>query len=108
MAFYSGESISYAEIGYFVPNTYAFPISTMNEGHIRALDRFSKVLGIVGSSEIDTLTQVIKLNPIDMAKKKAVLQNGPHQDTNKIGQKVVGNIVSLPDKKAPVRASRPQ
>lgn len=40
IAFYSGESISYAELAYFIPRTYAFRTGSMNKGHEMALEQF--------------------------------------------------------------------
>lgn len=96
IAFYSGESISYAEIGYFVPHTYAFPISPMNDGHKRAVERFSHTLHLVGT--IEFVDRAIILDPIDMDKKKGTLSNGSNQDANRFAQKITdGMTLSVND-----------
>jgi hypothetical protein len=51
IAIYSGESISYAEIAHFIPFTYAFETSSMNDGHRAALNHF-KHLNVVRTLDL--------------------------------------------------------
>lgn len=78
---YSGESISYAEIAYVIPHTYAFITLTMNDGHTRALTRFSQELGMVGVLDLD---KSIEDQPIDLMKKQQSAKNGSQQDAVKV------------------------
>src|SRR5262249_20761835 len=81
IACYSGESISYAEIGYFIPNTYAFATNAMNTGHRKALKRFSQVLHMV--RELD-FHKPISDQPINREQKIHTIEKGSQQDAMRI------------------------
>lgn len=81
VACYSGESISYAEIGYLIPGTYAFTTATMNPGHQAALRRFSQDLHMVGALD---LHKPIGEQSIDLKKKQESIQRGSQQDAARI------------------------
>jgi hypothetical protein len=72
IAVYSGESISYLEIAYFIPHTYAFETSNMNNGHRQALQQF-ETLNIIRKLDFN---KPLSEQLIDLHKKqKAMLAN---------------------------------
>ena len=93
VAFYSGESVSYAEIGYFIPKTYAFEVGSMSNRHKNILARFSQDLHLVG--KVDFIKDGIKFNDIDYAKKQQTLMLGTDQDAQIIADTLFALVSSL-------------
>lgn len=74
VAIYSGESISYAEIAYFVPHTYVFRTQSMNEGHEKALQQFKTSSTI---EELD-LTKLFSTKPITLEQRTRMYLGATH------------------------------
>ncbi|MDB6096602.1 MAG: hypothetical protein JWM09_880 [Francisellaceae bacterium] len=82
-AFYSSDSISYAEIGFVIPNTFAFKISSTNPDHERTLSRFANELHIIGEASINDKQEIVR-KPIDKVAKAHTLEQGPNVDAKKM------------------------
>ncbi len=81
IACYSGESISYAEIAYFIPQTYAFETGSMNSGHYNALRRLSQDLHMVRKLDFN---KGINEQPINMSEKLKSTTDKSQQDAMQI------------------------
>ena len=107
IAYYSGESISYAEIGYFIPNTYAFEVSSMNNRHRSILSRFSQNLYLVGKVDLSR-GEVTIINEIDHAKKLQTLELGTEQDAQKVADTIFTYITpSMHDELSAASVGKP-
>jgi len=82
LAFYSADSISYAEIGYFIPYTYAFEVGSTSNKHKAILKRFMEELHLVGKAELSETD--LKVSDIDQTKKQATLESGLNKDAANI------------------------
>ncbi|HXH54689.1 MAG TPA: hypothetical protein VNK03_02975 [Gammaproteobacteria bacterium] len=80
IAVYSGESISYLEIAYFIPHTYAFETKNMNNGHHQALQKF-KTLNII--KELD-FNKPLSAQPIDSDKKQKAIHANLTEDADNV------------------------
>jgi len=78
VAVYSGESISYAEIAYFIPQTYAFLTSSMHDEHHEALQQF-ETLGLI---RILNFEKPLSTQLIDILKQQVARRAGANDIDN--------------------------
>lgn len=80
IACYSGESISYSEIAYFIPYTYAFTVDSMNAGHRLALEHFTQRHMLAPFD----FARTIKEQLLDRTRKDKVVLEGNSRDAEQI------------------------
>gem|GEM_PF-6045141 len=91
VAYYSGESVSYAEIGYFIPNTYAFEVNSMSARHKKILVRFSQELCLVGKADLSKRDMII-VSKIDHEKKSQTIKLGTEQDAQEVANAIISHV----------------
>jgi hypothetical protein len=100
IACYSGESISYAEIGYFIPQTFAFRVDSMNTGHQAALKRF-KTFGLIGELNFDQPLAEQYLDMSPNSHKQMAINTGSTADAKRLAESIVKRIVENTARFAP-------
>lgn len=103
VVFYSGESISYAELSYLIPQTFAFFVDSMNAGHQAALDRFSR-LGMIG---VFDFTKAFDKQRLDEKNKLPFMQAGAKGDAKRIVDTLLALVPTLTDAPQPLRFQAP-
>ncbi|MFC7207192.1 hypothetical protein ACFQOZ_10940 [Comamonas endophytica] len=106
-AFYSADSVSYAELGFTIPATYAFRIGSTNIDHQQTLKRFIEELHIVGEAKVTA--DGIYRSVIDPIKKEHTLVHGPDQDAQKIAHAIRAALQHVkPQAQAAAAMEKPQ
>lgn len=95
VAYFSGESISYAEIGYFIPKTYAFDVTTMSNLHESFSYRISRKQALFGKVTITDYGQIKTVVEIDLKLKQDTLSNGIQRDVEMIAKCTVSRYMYL-------------
>jgi hypothetical protein len=93
-AFYSGESISYAEIAYFIFNTYAFEVGNMCNRDKKFLNRISEQQNLVGAAVI-TEDKIKAVHDINKQTKQQTLAFGTERDAELIAIKISARLALL-------------
>ncbi len=104
IACYSAESISYAEIGYFAENTFGFRVDSMNEGHQRALQRFSEQIHFIGVLD---WTRPLAEQSLDITLKQQWIQQCGNKDAEHVAQSLLRMINRPAEQQIPTKQVLP-
>ena len=98
VAYFSGDSNSYTEIGCFIPESYVFEVGSMNDKHKEFFTRIVEELDLVGKVSLSG-GKVTVVKKHDQAKRLKSLETGLDQDAQKIADEILKYItLSIRDK----------